>query len=419
MLALAAALVPVVVLQQGADPLAGAPVAAEGVDTGGGGSPAGSAAPVLPVIRHVGTATATSRSDDATVAAVLADLNAYWSATLPADFGKPFVPLEGGSVSIDSTAATGSSWCIGTPSDIAGNAYYCPAGDGIVYDSAGLIPVLIGSYGAAGLTAALAHEFGHAIQAQIGPTAQERAAHPDLYPGILIEAQGDCYAGAFLNWTVAGHSTRVRIPASSMVRAAAPQLDFRDPVTLAVGDPTSHGTGLDRLNAVLLGYSSGAKACSTLTRAAMTPALARPGASFGAPSTTARFAELSGALAAGRASVLGFAGSLPNNPSTVAAGSPLPADLAAAGPYGQFAQAATVALAVGRAVTGNDVGATCFTGAWTASVFGTAPPGALGSWPGDADEAVDLLRARPTATFEELAGFADGFRSGFQACRKG
>ena len=40
----------------------------------------------------------------------------------------------------------------------------------------------------------------------------------------------------------------------------------------------------------------------------------------------------------------------------------------------------------------------------------------LGSWPTDADEALDLIRARPGAGFDELAGFADGFHQGWGAC---
>ena len=80
------------------------------------------------------------------------------------------------------------------------------------------------------------------------------------------------------------------------------------------------------------------------------------------------------------------------------------ADLAVAQPYGQFAAATAVALATGREITGTDTGAACFAGAWVASVFGTTEAGQLGSWPGDADEALDLIRSRPGATFEQVAG---------------
>jgi len=94
-----------------------------------------------------------------------------------------------------------------------------------------------------------------------------------------------------------------------------------------------------------------------------------------------------------------------------------PADLALAAPLGQFAAGAAVALSAGRAVTGTDVGAACFTGAWTASVFGHAGVHRLGSWPTDADEAMDLIRSRPGADLDELTAYADGFHQGWAACR--
>ncbi len=386
----------------------GAAVAAETIISIDGGS-----AP--PAIRHIGPVGPASRSDDAAVDGVLADLNAYWAATLPQLFGTPFRPLAG-YASIDSTAAAGTSFCISSPDQIAGNAYYCPSGDAIVYDSAGLIPVLLGHYGVAALTAALAHEFGHAIQARIGPTAAQRSADPPSYPGILVEAQGDCYAGSFLAWVVGGHATHVRLPASSMIRAVAPLLDFRDPVATAVADPTAHGLSLDRLTAILLGYSGGALACHRLTRSAISPTLGRAG--LVTRPAADRFAGTTAALAAGRSTIESFASTLPNAAhSAFGPVQPSAADLAAAAPYGQFADAATLALAIGLVVTGTPVGAACFTGAWTASVFGHAATGRLGAWAGDADEALDMMRARPTATFDELAGYADGFAKGRTACR--
>jgi hypothetical protein len=49
-------------------------------------------------------------------------------------------------------------------------------------------------------------------------------------------------------------------------------------------------------------------------------------------------------------------------------------------------------------------------------VFGSAAAGQLGSWAGDPDEALDLLRSRPGVGFGELAAFADGFHGGRAAC---
>lgn len=392
------------------DSISGAPVAAETIVTGRAGTAA------VPTIRHIGVPGPVITHDDDDVAGVLADLDAFYSAALPMDFDRPFVPLAGGYVSIDSAAGSGTSYCVSSPDQIAGNAYYCPSGDAIVYDSAGLIPVLIGHYGAAGLTAAFAHEFGHAIQARIGPTPQQRAADPSRYPSLLIEAQGDCFAGAFLAWSVAGRSAHVRLPASSMVRAVAPLLDFSDPVAVKADDSTAHGLSLDRLIALIRGYRSGVAACHRLADADLQPTLGRPGVT--STDIPDRFTSTAAAISSARTSISGFTTTLPTTAAVtgLATAMPSPGDLRSAAPYGQFADGASLALAVGRSITGSSTGAACFTGAWTSGVFGRAPAGQLGSWAGDADEALNMLRARPEATFGELEAFADGFTMGWSAC---
>ena len=80
-------------------------------------------------IRHVGNPTPTIDSDDASVAGRAAPTSTP-SGPPPCQrpSSRPFVPLTGGYVSIDSTARTGSAWCVSSPDQIAGNAYYCPSG---------------------------------------------------------------------------------------------------------------------------------------------------------------------------------------------------------------------------------------------------------------------------------------------------
>lgn len=405
-----------VVLLIGPRAAAGSPVAAERIDVGVGGG----------VQIKDATVGSPARPDsDPAVAAVLTELNTYWTAILPAEFGRVMTPLAGGYQAVDSSAAVlvgGSALCITSPDQIAGNAYYCPTEDGIVYDSAALIPVLLGHYGSAGLVTAFAHEFGHAIQARIGPTPADRAAHPADYPNIVIEAQGDCYAGAFLNWVTeqapgAGRPQLVHLPRSALVRAFAPLLDFADPVSTRVDDPVAHGLALDRLSAVLVGVRSGPKACHALVRSSIDPTLGRSG--LAPPSGTPRFATEDAVLAAARSQVAVFASALPAGagaPSALAGAAPSAENLRSAKPFGQFAVAATQALAVGQRLTGTPDGAACFTGSWTAAVFGHAAAGALGGWAGDADEALNMLRSRPGATVEELSGFVDGFTGGWAAC---
>ena len=366
----------------------------------------------------------TSSADgDRTVAAVLADLQDFWNSRLSADGGPGLAPLSGGYWSMDSTSPSGSALCIGDPASITGNAFYCAQGDGIVFDSSALVPVLLGAYGDAGLTAAFAHEFGHAVQAQVGPTLADRQQHPDRYPSILIEAQADCDAGAFLSWASSGAAQRVHLPKESLVRAVAPLLDFRDPATVSPADPTAHGLGLDRLSFLLVGFRNGADACPEMSTDDLALTLGHPGVTTSPPSTLPRFPSTADALAAATSSVTTFTASL-DLPAGSATAQPIadPADVALAAPLGQFAAGAAVALAAGRSIAGgnssaNSVLAACFTGAWTASVFGKVGVDELGSWPTDADEALDLIRSRPGATFDELVGYADGFHRGWAGCQ--
>lgn len=394
---------------------AGTPVAAERIATDAGGVP-------VAAVGSFGTAAAPGRpldpfrssaDGDRTVSAVLSDLSDYWSAAVVGSGRAGLRAPAGGFVSIDSSGTSsgdssgGGALCIADPAQIAGNAFYCPSQDGIVFDSSALVPVLLGSYGSAGLAASFAHEFGHAVQAQVGPSPTDRHAEPERYPAILIEAQADCAAGAFLAAATAGSTPRVHVPPASLVRAVAPLLDFRDRPTVSPADPTAHGLALDRLGFVLHGFRNGGMACWAMSTDDLSLTLGEPGAMTDPP-TTPRYDSTAAAVDAATESVTAFAG--------IPAAAPDPADLDRSVAVGQFGAGAAVALATGLALSGDPVAAACFTGAWTASVFGSAPAGALGSWAGDADEALDLIRSRPGASFAELAAYSDGFHGGRATC---
>ena len=391
--------------------IAGSGLAAERIDTGFAGAVR---------IDDITLPTAQRRSDDPTVAALLTDLNTYWTQAMPTVFGVRLSPLRGGYQSVDPSASrfTGpvAALCISSPAQIAGNAYYCPGADGLMFDSAGLVPVLLGHYGVAGLIGSFGHEFGHVIQVRVGPRPDGQAPDLHRYPSLIVEEAADCYSGAFLQWVTTGRAPHLHLPRTALVRAIAPLLDFRDPTSLRADDPIAHGLALDRLRAVLQGLQSGPKACQVMAAGWMKQTLGAAGVT--AATAVRRFASESAVLIAARASLATFATSpasaTPTRAAALAVASP--ADLELARPFGQFAVAAAQAMATGRLVTGSETQAACFTGAWTGSVFGKAPTGALGSWAGDADEALDFLRSRPGATIEELAAYAGGFSGGLRSC---
>ena len=383
--------------------LVGSPMAAERIDTGGTGLDI-RRVPESGQGRH-------AAAEEQLVASVVADLEVFWSATVPAIAHQQFAPLRGGVTAVDSAAPAGNAPCVASPGQINGNAYYCPADDGIVYDSSALVPVLLNRYGAPGLVGAFAHEFGHVVQARIGPTADQRTADPRRYPSLLVEAQGDCDAGAFLAWVVAGKAPHLHLDTSGMAAAIGPLVGFADPVTVSRSDPAAHGLALDRLSSVLLGYRGGAATCVAMTVDSLHPTLGEVPLPAGGVTAlgTPRYGSHAAVQAAARASIAAFAG------RSVSGLDLDPAVLAAVAPYGQFAEATALAVAAGRTLR-PDGDPTCFAGAWVASVFGHAPAGTLGSWPGDADEGLAAVRHLPGATFADAAGYADGFHDGVGAC---
>ena len=332
-------------------------------------------------------------ADEAAALAVLTDLRTF-AAGLP-DSPGPAV-LTGGYAAADGDLPrwTEPVSCVRRPADLLGTALYCPDQDAIVADSAALVPVLRGHYGDGALAAALAHEFGHAVQARTGPTPQDRAADPDRYPPLLVELQADCFAGAFLSWAAAGSAPHVRLPPESLVRAVAPLLDFRDAPGSDPDAATAHGSATDRFRALDTGVGLGAGACPRMTvdGVAATTTLGLP-------------AGVPGDVTDSMAQVVDAAGVAP---APAGPAGPTAADLAGTDTLGPLARDAAVALALADAATGDDARrASCLVGAWVGE------PARRGS----ADQALDYLRSRVDATYTGLRAFSTGVDGGAAACR--
>ena len=147
---------------------------------------------------------------DDLAADALADLEAYWTETLPEVFGEEFVPAAGGYFSVDPDDVDPAEYpdgvgCGAQPLAAENNAFYCvasgaPNSDAITYDRA-FLGELADGYGEFIPALVMAHEFGHAIQARVGAPG----------PSIATETQADCLAGTWTRWVAEGSADRTRI----------------------------------------------------------------------------------------------------------------------------------------------------------------------------------------------------------------
>ncbi|MBM9466846.1 neutral zinc metallopeptidase [Nakamurella leprariae] len=394
-------------------------------------SPGATAEDLVPGVPFRGTVPgAALTADDRVVLAILADLQRFWTDEL----GELDTPT-GGYAAVG-VGATGSDvLCLGGDDTISFNAYYCHDEDGIVWDATSLVPSLRARSGDAGLASALAHEFGHAVQARLRPEMFDRDT-----PTLITEAQADCAAGAFLAWAAEGGTEHLRLGQDSMARALTPVLDLADPPGVDVLDPAAHGSAVDRATAWLTGARDGTAACWELGDELLGRSTLNVGGGVAGDSGTdpaaARSARSSDEIitagtrsAAAFADRVGLGGSVDADRIAPEHAPGVP-DVDTARRIGTFAPAAAAVQRVGFERIGSRPGAACFLGAWTAWTTesgwtlvsdaglgsGASPgrdPEQLGTVPGDADQALRLLSREPGVRLTELSGFVTGFQDGY------
>jgi predicted metalloprotease len=191
----------------------------------------------------------------------LTDLNAFWSEAYPEFFGEDFRPLENGYFSVDSDAVDESAYpdtgigCAGSPTkpeEVAGNAYYDPACDLIVYDRA-LLEELSTDYGRFLGPVVMAHEFGHAMQGRFGFAASGRS--------IQDETQADCFAGAWTRWVRDGKAEHLSLRTPELDDVIRGFLLLRDDVGSDPNGSQAHGSYFDRVSAFYEGFDGGVGSC--------------------------------------------------------------------------------------------------------------------------------------------------------------
>ncbi|EIC62289.1 LpqM protein [Mycobacteroides abscessus M94] len=183
---------------------------------------------------------------DRLAALAVEDTESYWSSTvLPGNAA--YSPVT--SVTSWDSRSGAIEFC---DTEVTGpNAAFCIPDRSVGWDRGRMLPVLVEGMGDLGAVLVIAHELGHAVDAQ---TQRER-------PTVLVgEQRADCYAGSYMAWVAEGESPRFQVSPEGLdllmealpVVSDAPEQD---------GD---HGNAVERLWAFQQGFMRGADACAAI-----------------------------------------------------------------------------------------------------------------------------------------------------------
>ncbi len=396
-----------------------------------------------------GTASAQVSSQyDASIDATIADIQAFWSQTMPDVYGQQYEAIPADRIypysesnpppNCDDGGQTKAPY-----QDVAGNAFYCSNGDFVAYDQQGLLPKLRDNFGEFAVGLVFAHELGHAIQARVGynPSAT-----------VYLEQQADCFAGAWAQHVAKSDDANVHLSTDDLDTALAGLLTLSDPSGIDGSQDGAHGNGFDRVSAFQDGYEGGAQTCADYANDP--PAVTEAGYMSSTDEASGGNLSLDELLPTVEQSLQQYWASQSSKltaPTVTAGGTTTSGDsdggvLTDAVTYspstdtvhydaatlqdvndniGDFGSGMLVATAWASSVEqqlgkslGTDAarrGAECLAGAWAANTSSSLSPG-------DLDEAVTVLVAagkgdtdRGTA-FERVAAFRAGFRHGPSQC---
>ena len=190
---------------------------------------------------------------DVLLPASIDDIQGFWDRSLPSLFGQDYAAIPASDLyPYDEDHLPPP--CGGIPmtyEEIADNAFWCSVEDYLAWDDQGLFPDLYRDYGPFAIAMVLAHEWGHAVQDQVGFEA----------PTILMEQQADCFAGAWTADVLERGPGDLGFQVADLEVALGGMLAFRDAPGTPADDPSAHGAGFDRINAFQEGFELGAGRC--------------------------------------------------------------------------------------------------------------------------------------------------------------
>jgi uncharacterized protein len=179
-----------------------------------------------------------TRADDERTAVSATDR--FWQAWFT-DEGRRYVRprVAGGYVGSNGPSCGGQR-------SVPGNAYYCPAGNFLAWDE-NLMQAGYTQIGDAWVYLVIAHEWGHAIQAQL----------PDRLVAQAVELQADCLAGAALQGAADQGLVQIQEGDEQEIARTLQAVADDFPWT----DVTSHGNAQQRTSAFQAGVADGVDGC--------------------------------------------------------------------------------------------------------------------------------------------------------------
>ncbi|GAB3298129.1 hypothetical protein EK0264_16645 [Epidermidibacterium keratini] len=187
---------------------------------------------------------------DQQVANALDDAFTFWKKQMPKVFGKEFQEPAGGIYSYTPEQSEPIPCFEGDNSSAAQNAFYCSAEDIIAFDR-NFMAELSDTYGPFLVALVMSHEVGHLVQSQTSGLDDK---------AIALETQADCYAGAFSQSAQKG-TKYYDLTSEDLDAVLGGYLLFRDQPGESADDPSSHGSGFDRVAAFQEGFYEGAGYC--------------------------------------------------------------------------------------------------------------------------------------------------------------
>lgn len=186
----------------------------------------------------------------------LSDILDFWDVT-PMPQGKGFFLPPHIAASYNVITGEGETVCLDT---MVVNAAACQKLDGrtsLEWDRGELLPSLAQAGNAFSIGMVLAHETGHLVDFQVRDKDAPKLRNP--LRTLVNEQKADCYSGSWLAYVASGKSRRFDADAAAIGDAAYAVLTFRDRAP-----NLGHGIGVERINALLRGYTNGPDVCAQI-----------------------------------------------------------------------------------------------------------------------------------------------------------